>query len=301
MKKLFSILFITLVSWSEIFALAMQDKIFAIVNDKPITMSHVLQVKKMLILFGKVDTITPDIDRQLNQNALDSIINQTLIQEQKKAFKIKVLEGEIQMTIKDIEANNQLPEGFFKNMFRERGIDYKHLEDKIESDILFKRITQQLFVSNILIDKDEVDNVIIASNLKNANFTLKIFTSNALDNSSYKNMLRFRKKLNNCDKLPKKQDYEKFASLKEVKEGIHNLQDSVRSATQGVGQNQTSAVLKGDDGFQIVMVCAREIENLSQEESSSIVNAIGNDKLNKQTQRFYTNLRKKAYIKIFDL
>jgi parvulin-like peptidyl-prolyl isomerase len=112
-------------------------------------------------------------------------------------------------------------------------------------------------------------------------------------------MIKLRKKLKNCQKLPKKHEYEKFAIFQEINENINELEPLLKSTAQTLTQNQTSAVLKTDDHFKIIMVCKREIENLSEEESSSITNAIGNSKLNKQTQRFYTNLRKKAYIKIF--
>jgi len=300
MKKLSAILFIALLSSPQlIFALVLQDKIIAIVNDKPITRFNILQAKKMMTLFNKVDVITPEIDQQLNKTALDNIINQTLIQEQKKIFKIKVPKEEIQIAIRNIEANNELPEGFFKKIFQEKNIDYSCLEDKIEADILFKKITQQFFISNILVDKNEVDNVIIASGIKNINLALKIFSSNNLKDNSYKNMSKLRAKLKNCDKLPKKHEYEQFAAMQEITTNTNQLEPLIRSTAQTLMPNQTSAVLKYDNNFQIIMVCGREIENLSEEEGNSIANAIGNNKLSKQTQRFYTNLRKKAYIKIF--
>jgi hypothetical protein len=300
MKKLFSILFIALLSLSQSsFALVWQDKIVAIVNNKPITRFNILQAKRMLTFFNKIETITPELDKQLNKAALENIINQTLIQEQKQIFKIKVPKEEIQNAIKGIEENNGLPGGFFRKIFQEQNIDYKYFEDKIEADILFKKITQQFFISNIIVDKDEVDNAIIASGLKKTNLALKIFTSNSLDDYSYKSMIKLRKKLKNCQKLPKKHEYEKFAIFQEINENINELEPLLKSTAQTLTQNQTSAVLKTDDHFKIIMVCKREIENLSEEESSSITNAIGNSKLNKQTQRFYTNLRKKAYIKIF--
>lgn len=300
MKKLSAILFIALLSSPQlIFALVLQDKIIAIVNDKPITRFNILQAKKMMTLFNKVDVITPEIDQQLNKTALDNIINQTLIQEQKKIFKIKVPKEEIQIAIRNIEANNELPEGFFKKIFQEKNIDYSCLEDKIEADILFKKITQQFFISNILVDKNEVDNVIIASGIKNINLALKIFSSNNLKDNSYKNMSKLRAKLKNCDKLPKKHEYEQFAAMQEITTNTNQLEPLIRSTAQTLMPNQTSAVLKNDNNFQMIMVCGREIENLSEEEGNSIANAIGNNKLSKQTQRFYTNLRKKAYIKIF--
>jgi peptidyl-prolyl cis-trans isomerase SurA len=141
MKKLFSILFIALLSLSQSsFALVWQDKIVAIVNNKPITRFNILQAKRMLTFFNKIETITPELDKQLNKAALENIINQTLIQEQKQIFKIKVPKEEIQNAIKGIEENNGLPGGFFRKIFQEQNIDYKYFEDKIEADILFKKI-----------------------------------------------------------------------------------------------------------------------------------------------------------------
>jgi hypothetical protein len=300
MKKLSAILFIALLSSPQlIFALVLQDKIIAIVNDKPITRFNILQAKKMMTLFNKVEVITPEIDEQLNKTALENLINQTLIQEQKQIFKIKVPKEEIQMAIRGIEANNGLPEGFLKQIFQEKNINYSCLEDKIEADVLFKKITQQFFISNILVDKNEVDNAVIASGIKNTNLALKIFISDNFDDNSYKNMSKLRIKLKNCDKLPKKHEYEKFATMQEITTNINQLEPLIRSTAQTLMQNQTSAVLKTDNHFKIIMVCGREIENFSEEESNFITNSIGNNKLSKQTQRFYTNLRRKAYIKIF--
>jgi parvulin-like peptidyl-prolyl isomerase len=279
--------------------MAKSDKILAIVNNEPITSFDLMQTKKIVIFFNNITKITPEIDSQLSSMSLDSLINQVLIKEQKNKFQLKITDDEIESSIRSIEDQNKLPHGYFRKAMQERHIEYRFFTSKIESDIILRKISQQIFVPNILVSKDEVDQAIINSNSKPVKLSLKVFSSNDASVKTHKSMDRLRKKLKDCNKLPKPSEYEQFATLKELSEDISQLSPLIKSATKGLRNNQVSSVLKTDDNFQILMVCQREVENISDEESNFVANSIGGNKLNMQTQRFYNNLRKKSYIKIF--
>jgi parvulin-like peptidyl-prolyl isomerase len=302
MKKALLIisLALSILVFQNTLVLANAEKIIAVVNDKPITNTDLRQVKRMVIFLNNIREITPEIDAQLNRMVLDSLINQALMQEQKQKFQIKIPDEEINQSIHAIEDSNKLPSGYLKKMLSDNHIDYRLFKNKIESDLLLKKISQQMFYPNVLVSKDEIDKAVIDSNLKLTKFNLQIFTSNDLSRQSYKNMTRLNKKLKGCDKLPKPSEYQKFATLANVSENINDLPPAARSVVKGLKNNQASGVIKGEDHFQIFMVCSYEIDDLSNDENTFVIDSIGNTKLNKQLQRFYDNLRKKAYIKVYN-
>jgi hypothetical protein len=48
------------------------------------------------------------------------------------------------------------------------------------------------------------------------------------------------------------------------------------------------------------MVCHREVEDISEKENNMIAHSISEHKMAVKMQRFFSNLKKSAYIKIID-
>jgi len=291
--KIFSSVLFSLICTS--FACASSEKIAAIVNDKPITSYDVIEMKKMTILLGNISS--PD-ERKLYHQSREVLINQVLIEQKAKELGIKIDNSDIEERIADIEEQNNLPSGKFKSLMAERNINYQYFRDRMTFEILLRRIQQALFPREY-VNLDDINQILIDSSAKPTKFALKIFTSNNTSSRSYKKMLKFASSLADCQQCYKI-DYKKFATLKDLKEDINELSPLLRATARTLRANENSGVLKTDEGFQIVMVCHREVEDISDKENSIIENSISEHKMSLKMQRFFSNLKKSAYIKIID-
>ena len=74
----------------------------------------------------------------------------------------------------------------------------------------------------------------------------------------------------------------------------------IGATAKSLKANENSGVLKTDDAFQIVMVCHREVEDISEKENNMIAHSISEHKMSLKMQRFFSNLKKSAYVKIID-
>jgi len=280
------------------FTSAASDKISAIVNDQPVTSFDVAKMKDMIAILGNISQSDSETDKKLYSKARETLVNQILVEQKAKELGIKLEESDVTEHVADIEGQNNLPTGFFKSLMMKNNISYKYFSDRMRFDILLRRIQQALFPREY-VNIDDINQILIDSNVKPTKFSLRIFTSNDLSNKSYKQMRKFAKSLNTCQ-AKCKIAYSKFATMRDVQEDIKDLHPLVRATAKSLKANENSGVLKTDSAFQIVMVCHREVEDISEKENNMIAHSISEHKMSVKMQRFFSNLKKSTYIKIID-
>lgn len=278
------------------FSIAASDKIAAIVNEKAITSYDVAEMKKMIMILNNISHPDPETDKKLHLKARESLINQVLIEQKAKELGVKIDKQDLIEHIEELESQNNLPKDFFKSLMISNNMNYQYFKDRMRFDMLIRRLQQTLFPREY-INMEDINQIAIDSNAKPAKFWLKVFTSNGCTQNDYKQMLKFSKSLKECQH-DYKVDYKKFATLKELKEDIKELSPLLRATARSLKANENSGVLKTENDFQILMVCHREVENISEKETNMIAHSIAEHKMGMQMQRFFSNLKKSAYIKI---
>jgi hypothetical protein len=277
---------------------AASEKIAAIVNDQLVTSYDVENTKKMFMILGNISQSDQETENKLYSKAREALINQILIEQKAKELGIKLDKSDIIEHISEIERQNNLTSGFFKSLMANYNIDYKYFNDRMKFDILLRRLQQALFPREY-VNVDDINQVLIDSGSKPTKFSLRIFTSNDLSDESYRRMTKFAKSLGDCQ-AKYRLDYSQFANMRDVKEDVKDLCPLVSATAKSLKANENSGVLKTKDAFQIVMVCHREVEDTSEKENNIIAHSISEHKMSLQMQRFFSNLKKSAYIKIID-
>lgn len=294
MKK-YIILFLFLIS-SQSFASSVQ-KIVAIVNDDPITLSELEERAKLIALFSNVSPDDYSQQNVIRKLALENLIDEQLLAQQEKELGIKIDSQSIDKGIINIEESNKMPKGQLALMLRERDINYSSFRDKVKSDILKFRILSEVFVHGLTINNYDLESVILNQEKKDIDLTLKVFTAKGFDKKFYDKMYNLSTKLTSC-KLKKRNNYETIADLEEVNTKFSKLDPQVKNVVRALKVGSHSGVVKIGNDFKIIMLCGRKVDNVTEKESNYLVNFLSNKKLSLKLKKYQEDLRKKAYIKI---
>lgn len=293
MKKLF-ISFIVLIATA---ATAGLPDVVALVNNDPITSHEFQSRKKMLMTLNNIQTAdTNNINNQLNQAALNGLIDEALLFQYQQKAGILITEEDIDNAIASIDEKNKMPEGYFLNFFKTQGVDVNSFRSQIKSELIKMNILSHL--SRVVsVSPKEVDSVIIASNSKDAKISAQIFTSKDKQEKTLRKMYNLQKKLKSCDKL-KESMYSGFATNVAIEGNLSTLDRQIQALVKDLENDQVSSVFEAADGFKLILVCNKEITGVTSEENNYVINFLNNKKMSQKLQKFLVDLRKRAYIKV---
>ena len=274
-----------------------QENIVALVNDDPITSYEFENRKKMLMKLNNIQNPDPTTVKELNNYALQTLIDESILTQHSARVGGKVSEEEISEAIGSIEKKNNMPNGYLVKLFNDKAIE-KSFKSQIRAELIKMNILSYLSKS-ITISPKEIDVAILTSNSKDIKVSAMIFNSKYKDTRAFDKMNSLRKQLKNCTEA-KKANYEKFADLVEVEENLSTLEPQAQTIIKDLNENQVSRVFETSEGFKIALVCNKEFQGISSEENNHITNFLTNKKVSQKAQKFFDNLRKKAYIKIMN-
>ena len=291
-NKLALLLFLAVFSLNVCFANT--NRIIAVVNKTPITTFDLNQTRDTLALLYGIEETNAQISKQLYAKAQEVIIMQNLLKYEAKKLQISISKDELANQISQIEKSKHLPNGFFKGLFKENGIDYQYFENKILTETIIQKL-QQNFVSLNQVNNDDINQLAINNLFKPAKFLLKTFSTDG--SKDYKQFISLRKKVKSCTAIPK---LDKKFKYSEIETEINKLPPMVKISVQNLAVNETSSILKTDEGFEFFLVCNKQVENLSEQEIAALADSILGNKVNAEMQRFYANIKRNAYIKIYE-
>ncbi len=274
------------------------QKIAAVVNEDPITIQEFQSRKKMIARFNGVTSMDARQEKAINDAALNSLIEEQLLFQQAKKFKMTISDKEISNAIGDIEKRNKLASGHISSDFAAQGIDIATLRSKVRFDLLKTKLSGQVLAHNVSISPEEIDAAVLDTNSKDASLSLEVIT--AIDNSdkSYKQMISMAKKLPKC-KMIKPNSYKGFASFASVDAKLSTLEPQLQTVVKDMTPGDHSDVIKIGNELKIIALCEKKIENFSNDETNYVINFLGNKKLSLKSRKYMDDLRKKAYVKIF--
>lgn len=293
MKQIFALLVIFISST----AYCTQDHIIALVNDDPITSYEFENRKRMLMKLNNIQNPDTSTSKELNNYALQTLIDESILVQHAEKVGGKVTPEEILEAIHSIEKKNNMPAGHLMKLFSDKTIE-ESFKSQIRAELIKMNILSHLSKS-VTISPKEIDVAILTSNSKDIKISAKIFTSKSKDKDTFSKMNNLQKQLKNCE-IAKKVNYEKFANYVEVDENLSALEPQTQTVIKDLNQNQASRVFETHDGFKVAIVCGKEFQGISAEENTHITNFLTNKKVSQKAQKFFDNLRKKAYIKVLN-
>jgi parvulin-like peptidyl-prolyl isomerase len=293
MKQIFA-LFVIMISFA---AQGAQENIIALVNDDPITSYEFENRKKMLMKLNNIQNPDTSTAKELDKYALQTLIDESILVQHAEKVGGKVSPEEITEAISSIEKKNNMPAGHLVRMFNDTAIE-QSFKSQIRSELIKMNILSYLSKS-VTISPKEIDVAILTSNSKDVKVSAKIYTSKHKDKDAFHKMDSLRKQLKDCNN-PKSANYAKFADVLEIDENLSALEPQTQAVIKDLSVNQASRVFETPENFKLAIVCSKEFQNISAQENTHITNFLTNKKVSLKAQKFFDNLRKKAYIKVLN-
>ncbi len=133
--------------------------IAAVVNEDIITVFDVQSRLGMFMATSGIEN-SPDIQRRLLPQVIQSLIEERLKLQEAKRLKITTTEPEVRQAVDLIENQNNMPAGSFRKLMQERGVDMGTMFAQIEADVAWVKVVRQELRRNVLVAPEEVKNVL---------------------------------------------------------------------------------------------------------------------------------------------
>jgi len=133
--------------------------IAAVVNDEIVTMREVQNRLGLFMATARIEN-TPDVQRRLIPQVVDSLIDERLKMQEARRLKVTVTTEEVRAAVNTIEDRNGMQPGTLRAMMDERGIDMDSLYGQIEADSVWVKIAQEHLAREVVVTAAEVKSVI---------------------------------------------------------------------------------------------------------------------------------------------
>jgi peptidyl-prolyl cis-trans isomerase SurA len=133
--------------------------IAAVVNEDIITQFDVQSRIGLIIATSGLDD-TPEIQRRLAPQVVDSLIDDHLKRQEARRLKIESTEAEVRQAVDNIELRNNMQPGAFREMLTSKGIDMSVLYAQLEADLMWVKVVRQSLESQVSVGPDEINAVL---------------------------------------------------------------------------------------------------------------------------------------------
>ncbi|MDR0774734.1 MAG: SurA N-terminal domain-containing protein [Rickettsia sp.] len=291
MKKLFCLVAIV---FNLAIAKAELSNIVALVNNEPITLHEFLARKHMIMALNNINNPDSQTDKQLDKMAINSVIDDLLLYQSVNGKKSS--DSELNESIETIEQRNKMAKGQLMQLLKSKSVDINSFKSQIGAEIIKMNILSSISRS-VAISAKEVDAIILATNSKDAEISAQIFTSKDKQDKILQKMYGLQKRLTNCHDI-KESLYKDFSTLEIVNQNLSTLDSTLQTILKDLNTGEKSSVFEMQDGFKLILMCNKKIVNITLDENNYVVNLLTNKKMSQKAQKYFEDMRKKAYIKI---
>ena len=130
----------------------------AVVNDDIISVLDLAMRLQLAIIAAGVED-SQDIRQRLTPQVLDSLIDERLQMQEARRLDIAVTDLQVAGALEQIAQQNNMTEGQFLTMLRNRGVIPTTLIDQIRAQIAWQAIVQRRVRPNVVIPPEEVEEV----------------------------------------------------------------------------------------------------------------------------------------------
>lgn len=293
------------------------DKIVAIVNDHPITLSEVEKFRRKLQSGGLVDDallkLTDAQSLQKDRNALlNHIIDERLIDTEVKRRNMEVTIERVEQEIRNIAKGNGISRQQLQAALQAKGVTMSQYQDFIKTSLERQSIIEREVTSRIRISDEDISSYYLAkkgpSGAQIFEYTLShiLFSpKNGGDSGALSRARAVEEKLKSgqsFDKLAEQfsedPNFTKGGSLGTFKAGemIKEIEDAVRRSSPG----EFTPIIKTSLGYQIIKINKRTLisDPKLEEEREGIRNVLYADAFKRQFRLWLNQRRDDSFIKI---
>lgn len=134
-------------------------RIVAIVNDEVVSVRDVVERMRMTLLTTGIPN-TPEIQRQLREQALRVLVDERLYMQEAKRRNFTLPQEEIDRAVENIERQMNIPAGRFEQAALQMGLDPKAFIENIRANLTWGRLVRGRFFSTNTITEQEVDEAV---------------------------------------------------------------------------------------------------------------------------------------------
>lgn len=254
MIKIILIILISLISLQS-----KADKIVASVDNKLIFASK-LQDRMNLI---KAMGLTAASDNDLKKKILEDLINEAVISKMAASAKIDATSKEINLQIKNIEDNNNIPTGVLEEILKNKNSSLGSLKKFIKAQILQMKIFHAIGNNFKKFNNSELENNIQNSH-DTLNVSVNIFTMQKKCDENFQKLLAARKILiksgGDLEQLKLDKDIVITTKHQNIKEFSPISQTMIRD----LRDNEASTIFENNDSLNFIFLVKSNIIELSQ-------------------------------------
>lgn len=294
MKKLLLIILL-LFTTSNAYSDKLPD-IVATVNDKPITAYEFNARKNMIIKLNNVDIDNAMMNKKINQDVLNMLIEEALLNQHSKKVGATISEAAIQNAIATIEERNKMPKGELVKYLQNQGVNITTFKDQVQGELIKYNILSSLSGS-VSVSPKAVNKALVEEAKKDLEVEAWVFYSKDSNKKMYDAMVRFKKRLSSCDKVSDKL-YNSFADAEKFDRKLSQFDDKLQSVVKDTKVGASSNIYLEDNKFTFALVCKKEPINVSSTEMDNLKLYLSNKEMSKKADKFFKDLRTKAEIQI---
>ena len=293
------------------------DKVVAIVNDSPITLSDMDKFRKKLQTGGLVDDALiklSDPKTLLNdkQALLNHLIDEKLIDSEVKRKNMEVTIERVEQEIRNIAKNNNISRQQLQSALSAKGVSMSQYQDFIKTSLERQGLIEREVTSHIRIADEDINSYYLdkrgSSNSQIFEYTLShiiFLPKNGGDEAAKSRAKTIEEKLKSgqsfealAEQYSEDPSFSQGGLLGTFKAGemLKDLEDAVKKIPPG----DHTGVIKTNLGYQIVKVNKRTLiaDPKLEEERENIRRVLFTDALRRQFRIWLNQKRDESFIKI---
>lgn len=280
----------------------------AVVNDDVISVLDLaMRVELAIVAAGVQDSM--EVRRRLTPQVLRGLIDERLQMQEAERLDISVTDEQIADALQQIAQQNNMTEGEFFTMLRNRGILPTTLIDQIRAQIAWQTVVRQSIQPNVVIAPEEVDEVISRLNARRgaverrvAEIFIPVETA-AREDEALQNANRLLQELRNganFSGLARQFSQSGTASLGGdmgwVREG--ELDPDLEVVLAQMGPGEVTRPIRTVSGFHILLLRDLRKNTGDEIDRNRIQDNLANQRLDQLAQRSLQELRRTANVDV---
>lgn len=300
------------------------DKVVAVINDEVITLSELDEETNSLFKSITKDNPTApvaDVLKQAREMALNGMIEQHLIQQKAKKYKVSVTDEDVEVAYEKMRTGMSLDPAEFRHKLESSGLTEEAYRSRLKVQILQSRLLSYDVRSKIIVTEDMIrdyyDRNYTSKGEKGGYYLLQIGLSWPKNEDPEKLAIakkETREEIERVYKLAKSgEDFKslakKFSDLPSAGEGgdigvftINEMARSMRDAVGSLKPGEISEIVETTSGFQFFKLLSGENNAVAASTSyesvkEEIREKIFEEKLKAAYAEWVKKLKEEAYIK----
>ncbi|HMA16527.1 MAG: peptidylprolyl isomerase [Bacteroidota bacterium] len=292
-------------------AAAAQEDLFrpaAVVNDDVISVLDLAMRLQLAIIAAGVDD-SSDVRRRLTPQVLNSLIDERLQMQEAERLDIEVTDLQIAGALEQIAQQNNMSEGQFLTMLRNRGVIPTTLIDQIRAQIAWQSIVQRSVRPNVVVPPEEIEEVVNRLTARRGAVERRVaeifipIESIAREAEAQTNAVRLFEELRrgaNFAGLARQFSQSATAllggDLGWVRDG--ELDEELNAALAQMGPGEISVPIRTLSGFHILFLRDMRKNEGQEVDRARITDSLTNQRVDQLAQRSLQELRRTANVDV---